>query len=306
MQGLFDAHADTLTTTCALENCRGQLRLPAEGIFPRGQVLAVCADGVLQKNLLLFYRCRDKVLEAENTVLCSTKEELKKAVRFRKTAALLSIEGVETLGCAAEGLTDAYRAGARAVGLTWNRWHGVCGNCCEYTEVGLTDRGRELAHHADKLGYVLDISHCSDSAAHQLLEGEYRRVYASHSNARSVREHARNVTDSQFCALAERNSLCGLNLYVPFLTPEPTATVEDVLRHMEHFLSLASNAHKILALGCDFDGCDLLPAELENSPALHTLYQQVCNRFSTTFANDLFWNNQYRFWMDCLPGNTVR
>ena len=82
-------------------------------------------------------------------------------------------------------------------------------------------------------------------------------IVASHSDAFAVCPHPRNLTDAQFRAICDLDGTVGLNLYGPFLTREKTPTLDDLRRHLDHFLTLGGEGH--LALGADLDGCEILP-----------------------------------------------
>ena len=74
-------------------------------------------------------------------------------------------------------------------------------------------------------------------------------------------KRARSLFDLQFSEIVRRGGLCGINLYSAFLREDGTrGTLSDVLRHIEHFME--QGGESCLALGCDFDGCDSLPAEI--------------------------------------------
>mgnify|MGYP004597030339 FL=1 len=104
---------------------------------------------------------------------------------------------------------------------------------------------------------MLDVSHLSDRGFWQLCEHASRPFVASHSNARAVCAHPRNLTDEQFRALCDCGGVAGVNLYADFLREDAPATLDDVYRHIDHFLELGGDGH--LCLGGDLDGCERLP-----------------------------------------------
>ena len=118
--------------------------------------------------------------------------------------------------------------------------------------LGLTDAGRQLARVYLDQGIVMDVSHLSDAGADELFGLTDAPIIASHSNARSICNVPRNLADWQIEEIVRRHGLIGLNLFGPFVAAEHP-TIDDLLRHADHILSLGGE--DVLALGCDLDGC---------------------------------------------------
>ena len=137
----------------------------------------------------------------------------------------------------------------------WNAQNALTGSCM--TGGGLTAQGKEFVRRAQKLGMILDVSHISEKAFWDLCDITEKPFVASHSNSRAICKHVRNLTDEQFKALCEAGGTAGLNLYGAFLRDEGRPTLEDVWRHIGHFLELGGDGH--IALGGDLDGCSVLP-----------------------------------------------
>ena len=117
---------------------------------------------------------------------------------------------------------------------------------------------------------------------------------ATHSNARSICRHKRNLTDDQIREMVKRDCLIGLNYYVDFLDDERKVPgYETVLRHIEHFFALG--AQRNLALGSDFDGCRL-PECLSSPKKAAGLYGYLLERgMSQAQAEDILYKNALRF-----------
>lgn len=103
----------------------------------------------------------------------------------------------------------------------------------------------------------MDVSHISNRAFWDVMDIAERPVVASHSDSRRICRHHRNLTDEQFKALCELGGCAGINLFSVFLSENGNASLEDVYRHMDHFLSLSGGGH--VSLGGDLDGCERLP-----------------------------------------------
>ena len=288
----FDAHCDTLIYGDRLN----QLRLGEECFTARGQLFAVCAEGEMQSDLSYFERYAGRLAQLERVVLCRDGDEVGRICRAGQTAAVLSIEGAECVGCDIGLLRRAYALGARSIGLTHNRFNGLTGTCAEETGLGLTEQGLAFAEAAADLGMILDISHMSDAGAEALLDRFRCGVMASHSNARAVCRHPRNLTDALFLKLVAARGICGINLYEPFVREDGRATIDDVVRHIEHFAGLHPRAELCIALGCDFDGCDRLPSGISASPELPRLAEALLRyNYPQDMVENIFYYNLYRF-----------
>jgi len=113
----------------------------------------------------------------------------------------------------------------------------------------------EAVREMERQGILVDVSHLNDAGFDDVLAAASRPFVASHSNARAVCPHRRNLTDGQIRAMVERECLVGLNYYESFLAPDGHASPEHLLAHIRHFLALG--AENCLALGSDFDGARL-------------------------------------------------
>lgn len=160
-----------------------------------------------------------------------------------------------------EKLGEYYERGVRIIGLSWNdRNIYASGND---TEEGLSEEGKKLIEEMNRLGITLDLSHVNEKGFWEAIGLTKLIPIASHSNARAVTDHPRNLRDEQITAIAERGGVVGLVLYNQFLkTGEGTPTLEDVFAHADHMVKLAGEDH--VGLGSDMDGARIVdfPEEL--------------------------------------------
>ena len=130
-------------------------------------------------------------------------------------------------------------------------------------DFGVTELGRKFVRHAVDLGLVIDASHVSDRALRDILAiaTEMRGVVvATHSNARALADHPRNLTDAQLRAIAATGGVVGVNFHGPFLVRGRRAKLSDVVAQIEHLVRVAGVDH--VAIGSDFEGDIRPPAEL--------------------------------------------
>ena len=287
----FDAHCDTVSA-CAregrsLRKNSGHLDLERLSAFESpGQIFALWADGgdmaeCRRQHALFSRELRDS---ADLALPCPRGEDIAGARRAGRIAALLSVEGGELLDCDPELLSEAASWGVRSVNLTWNHRNALSGSHCDDPDRGLTDRGRAFVREAERLGIFLDVSHLSDRGFWDLAAMASRPLLATHSDARSVCPHSRNLTDDMFRAVCESGGVAGLNLYVPFVGGEE---LDAIARHLEHFLDLGGESH--LCLGLDLDGCDRLAGGIHGLQDLPRLWDGLLDRgFGRELLTDLF------------------
>ena len=228
---------------------------------------------------------RELDVNSDRVTLCRTAKDARRAAAENKTAAFLSIEGAELIGCDLKRLDEMFALGVRALNLTWNNPNAlVC-------ESGLTELGREFVRRCEKLGIIVDVSHLPDDAFWDVAEMAEKPFMASHSNSRVIFPHKRNLTDAQFAAIMSSGGVAGINLYSGFIAEKPD--IPAVIRHIEHFLSLGGG--KTVALGCDLDGCDSLPDGISGIENVKEIYNALLRlNYDETLLRDIFYNNLMR------------
>ena len=149
-------------------------------------------------------------------------------------------------------------------------------------------------------GIILDVSHLSEAGFWDVCVQTEAPFAATHSNSRVCCDHVRNLTDLQFQEILRRGGLVGINLYSPFLRDDGApAQIDDVLRHIDHFLSLGGQ--DCLALGADFDGCDSTPEGLQTVADMENLAEAMLSHgYVQSIVNGLFFDNAAAFFTRML------
>jgi len=122
-------------------------------------------------------------------------------------------------------------------------------------DYGLTEAGKALVRRAHALGVAVDVSHASDRAVTDVLSLARETggvVVATHSNARALCDHPRNLRDDQLRGIAATGGVIGLNFHSPFVVRGKPANMADVVRQAQHLVRVAGIEH--VALGADFEG----------------------------------------------------
>ncbi len=231
-------------------------------------------------------------------------EDIAKNEAAGKLSAMLTVE--EGAVCRGElaKLRQLYDLGVRMLTLTWNHPNELGFPAKVGAGAGgLTEKGKEFVASMEELGMIVDVSHLSDAGFQDVLECTKKPFVASHSNARSVCSHTRNLTDGMIRALAERGGCMGLNFYSCFLE-EPGAdgrllvTVESVVRHARHIVSVGGM--EVLGLGTDFDGIDTNEA-LPGAQSMGILWEAMKRGgFKESELDRIFYGNVLRVYREAL------
>ena len=299
---LFDAHCDTLMMLEFAKLPVGSLgknkfHVALErlgGYAPSAQFFAIFGMEQMMPGGDIFDRLYSRFIaevsvNSERMQFCKSAADAEKAAAANKVAAFLSVEGAFILKDG-ERLEEAYEKGVRMLTLTWNNANGISGTNTEDTELGLTQKGKELVRRCQSMGVIVDLSHISERGFWDTVEIAQKPVIASHSNSAAVHKHSRNLSDEQLRALRDIGGVTGLNLYGQFLGGD---SMDDCLRHIEHILDVGGE--KVLALGGDLDGCDQLPAGITGSDGWASIYNALADRgYPKPLLDDIFYNKLMR------------
>ncbi|MDI6893242.1 MAG: dipeptidase [Bacillota bacterium] len=194
-----------------------------------------------------------------------------------RLGAMLAIEGGEGVGDDLSYLRTLYRLGVRLITLTWNQRNLIAdGVAEERTGGGLSTFGVQVVEEMNRLGMMVDVSHLSEAGFWHVAATCRAPFVASHSCCRALCDHRRNLTDDQIRALARAGGVVGINFAPNFLREDGRATWEDVLRHIEHVISLVGPAH--VGLGSDYDGIGAAPTGVEDVSRLPVLTRGMLER----------------------------
>ena len=216
-----------------------------------------------------------------------TAAEVERNMADGKMSAVLTVEGPAGFGFDPSRLEELYRTGFRITTLGWNEKNVLTGS--HKTGGGLTDLGRTFVREAQRLGFIIDVSHISDEGFWDIMDITQAPVIASHSNSRAVCGVSRNLTDEMFMEICRTGGVAGFNQCAPFVGIQPD--LDTACDHFLHFLELDPSG-KHIALGGDLDGCDELPAGFAGIESYPTLAERLlCRGVNAQMLYDIFWNN---------------
>ena len=215
-----------------------------------------------------------------------------------KIGALMSIEEGGVLGGDLDKLKQAYQDGVRLITLTWNYPNGLGEPHCGEQHKKLTSKGIEFVEAMQDLGIIVDCSHLNDAGTEQLGDILDVPFVASHSNAREVTAHTRNLPDNLIKLIANKGGVIGLNFAQSFLGTSPVSRIEDIVKHGLYLINKGGEA--VVTLGTDFDG--IKPnTEIKDASEMYRLYDAFKEAgLSVEQCEKLFWKNADRLLKEIL------
>jgi membrane dipeptidase len=240
------------------------------------------------------------MVETHRTSLClgTRAADVVRAKREGRVAIYIGVEGGHAIEASLDNLRMLYERGARYLTLTWNNgneWAGSSLGSNETSMGGLTDFGRQVIREMNRLGMLVDVSHVSDATLADVLATSASPIIASHSSARALADHPRNLTDEQLRAIAGRGGVVCVNFFSRFIDrrfrlamdeaerevkalqlPEPErkermrerigaippTPLSVLLDHIGRVADVAGIEH--VGLGSDFDGVPALPDGIDD------------------------------------------
>lgn len=181
-----------------------------------------------------------------------------------KVKILLSIEGGEIFQGKVERVQEFYDKGIRMAALTWNNENEIGHSAKSGSKEGIKPAGWDILKRMAELHMAADTSHLNEAGFWDLIDKHAQPPMASHSCAKALCPHFRNLTDEQVRAMVERGGWIGINFYPYFLSESGRAGVVDICNHIDHMCELGAEKH--VGFGSDFDGIEVSPYDCK-SPA---------------------------------------
>lgn len=231
---------------------------------------------------------------------CDNSNDVRRAVASGKIAALLGIEGGIVINNDLANIARYRRMGVRYMTLTWRGnldWAGSSQDLRNPfrrgeemfisdnpSKGGLTDFGRQVVAEMNRVGMMVDLSHVSDETFYDAIKASKLPVIVSHSNARALSNHPRNVTDDMLRALKANGGVIGVNLWREVLDPNGRArqsgatpiTSETVLDQIDHIVKVAGIDS--VGIGTDFEGMNELPEDMKTAASTGKLFAGMRKR----------------------------
>jgi len=288
---LADAHCDTVLRafdghdlTCDNPDCHvDAVKLRAGGVDLQVFALWTCVSTLPkragQRLMTLAAHLASFISIATETVgPARSYSDFKRNLSESKTSIVLGIEGAHCLAPGEASIDFCHDIGVRVITLCWNNtnWLATSAVQAGTFPYGLTPLGRRAVRRMCERGIIVDLSHASERTFWDVAETCDRPFIASHSCAKGVSDHPRNMDDEQIRAIAYANGVIGINFCRAFLRSDPGATIDDVITHTEYILDAVGDDH--VCFGSDFDGIPMGPEGLENATKFPVLIDRLLER----------------------------
>lgn len=296
----FDSHCDTITELFksgkSLNNSEYMVNLShLKKYNGAAQVFAIYNSGDFSKKNIIdiaSYLKNECIVHSDFISFETKSDNIFKNITKGRISALLSIENLGSQPDLSLWDIEAYKAlGVIIIGLCHNEDNALCGGI--KNTKGLTTFGRKILRQMQKHKVILDVSHLGEKSYWEALEEYSLPFMASHSNSRTIHNHPRNITDSQFAYLVKRGGLCAVNFVPEFLKSEK-ADIDAVVSHIEYFMSLGGE--NSLCIGSDFDGIEKTALGLENAACVYRLYDRLLSiNYNESLINKIAFSNFHNF-----------
>ncbi len=190
-------------------------------------------------------------LYPDQLILIESVNDIYRAKQEGKVGIILGFQGLAQIGHGLHLIPVFHKLGLRISGLVYNESNLIGSSCAERVDAGLTFHGRQVVHELNRLGIVIDLSHAGDRTSLDANELSEAPAIISHSNARRLCNHPRNVPDELIKAVAEKGGVIGLAQYSVLLDVGPGhfPTIDTWLDHIDYVVQLVGIDHA--GLGVD-------------------------------------------------------
>ena len=212
--------------------------------------------------------------------LARTPEDLWKNKHLGLKSIMLGIENGIALDGKLSNLRHFADRGIVYMTLCHNGDNDICDSASKsnQTHGGVSQFGAEVIAEMNRLGILVDMSHAGEKSFYDALDISKKSIVCSHSSARALCDHPRNLTDDQMRALAAKGGVAQTTIYNGFLRKDAQATILDVIAHLEHAIDVMGIDH--VGLGTDFDGDGGVPGLADSSELLNFTRQLLRKRYS--------------------------
>lgn len=185
---------------------------------------------------IAFYEC---IIDAHKEVFARARSaaDIRAAKKAGRTALLYGVQDAVAFDTELDRLQDLHALGLRIAQLTYNRRNLLGDGCLEPADAGLSRMGVEAVERMNALGMLIDLSHCGRRTAADAIRLSKQPVAFTHTGAAQLLDHPRNRTDAELRAVADKGGVSGI-YFMPFLSEGRQPRAADVIRHLEHMISM--------------------------------------------------------------------
>ena len=303
---LFDLHCDTSTRLLAenqglFDNSFHISINKAKYIEKYAQIMAVWSNHRLS-DAEAYNKFFEVVSNLENEVklnekyvgIAKSSNDISLLLSQGKVPLILSVEDARILENDLNRLDILYNTGVKLLTLNWYGTTHIGG--AHDTDIGLTKFGESVVKKCFDLGIIPDVSHSSFKGTEMTLdiaELYGKPIVASHSDSYYVNNHSRNLRDSDFLRIKALGGIVGINLCPSHLSSKGIATIDDIILHIEHYLSL--DGENTVAMGGDLDGTDL-PNDFSDISDIYKIAEAMQRiNYPSQLIEKIMFKNAYEF-----------
>jgi membrane dipeptidase len=206
-----------------------------------------------------------QIKDRDDVIIARQTDDILKVKKEGKFAIVLAFQSSAALDRRVDMVEIYYRLGVRSMNLAYNQAEAAADGCSEPRNGGLTLFGHQVIPEMNRVGMLLDLSHTGHRATMEAMDLSDAPVVFSHSNAKSLYDHPRNLADDQIRRCVERDGVIGLNGHPAFIKADTAApTLDDYLAHVDTMVDKAGIEH--VGIGLDFShppGQQMPPARYE-------------------------------------------
>lgn len=203
---------------------------------------------------------------------------------------LLSVEGGEIFEGSVSRVEEFDALGVRMAALTWNNENEIAHPAKGGSKEGIKPQGWEILRAMARLRMAADTSHLNEAGFWDLIDRHSQPPMASHSCAKALCPHFRNLSDEQIRAMAARGGWIGVNFYPAFLSPDSRASVATICDHIDHMCQLGAQKH--IGFGSDFDGIEITPTDCQSPADVPAILDELRRRgYSEEAVEDIAGRN---------------
>ena len=208
-----------------------------------------------------------------------TPSDIARLKNIGKKAIMLGIENGYAIGKDLSLLGHFAKRGIVYMTLCHNGDNDICDSAKGNAEHGgLSPFGEQVVLEMNRLGIMVDLSHAAESSFYDALEVSKKPIVCSHSSARALCDHPRNLTDEQMKALAQKGGVAQVTMYNGFLRSDGKATILDAVEHLNHMVNIMGIEH--VGVGTDFDGDGGVPGMANASEVINFTRRLLQERYS--------------------------
>lgn len=243
---------------------------------------------------LIFDKIEDIVRRNKDYLsIARTPAELYEDKRHGRRSIMLGIENGLALAGRTANVKHFAQRGVVYITLCHNGDNDLCDSArgCG-THNGVSRLGEQVIREMNRQGIMVDLSHASEKSFYDALEISSAPIVCSHSSARALCDHPRNLTDDQMRALAKRGGVAQTTLYSGFLRASGEATVLDAIAHLEHAINVMGIDH--VGIGTDFDGDGGVRGLADSSEIINFTRLLLARRYSESDIRKIWGGNFLR------------